>query len=247
MQLFDVIFFFILVMEMCARGLSFFAYQKQNEIAYLSFLNRKAQQKMQQLEKGFDDRLVKANNAITMLNGQIRSLKEELESGRNDYKDLQEKFTEKTRQKRKLEELFDSLKQKYDNFVRSKKGVLGIAESITPLPESPQTLERSSILTDMPSPSPRIIRGSSTPISLPRNFPRPYTPSSSAASPSLPLGGVSGRTADRNSAVVSYSGIDAFPRPHSSQPLSPLVASDSSCMEIMSFFFFFFYLFVFYV
>ena len=73
-------------MEMAARALAFYSYQKQNEIAYLSFLNRKAQQRMQQLEKGFDSRLLEANRAIGILNTQIKNYKEELESGKRDYK-----------------------------------------------------------------------------------------------------------------------------------------------------------------
>jgi hypothetical protein len=55
-------------MEMAGRGMSFYAYQKQNEIAYLSFLNRKTQEKMQQLVEGFEKHLTEAENTINVLN-----------------------------------------------------------------------------------------------------------------------------------------------------------------------------------
>lgn len=190
------------IMEVAGRGLSFYAYQKQNEIAYLSFLNKKTQQKMQQLEKGFDDRLAQAHKIINTLNGQLKLMKEEIASGKKDYNDLQERFSEKTRQKRKLEELFDVLKQKYDNMVKNRN----------PGSLSPQNFQSS------PDHSSSSSRATPALGKLPRNFP----------SPSLPLGGIGGSTASRRLPVPSSSSSLSSSSSCSSSPRFFSTSSSSS-------------------
>ena len=240
-------------MEMAARALAFYSYQKQNEIAYLSFLNRKAQQRMQQLEKGFDSRLLEANRAIGILNTQIKNLKEELESGKQDYKDLEEKFTEKTKQKRKLEELFDALKQKYEAFTRSRH-----AHNYSPTTQFPSPSRSLTPLGITPSSSPFIpsqraptqrSRSASASIRTPPPAsssaelapPSPMSglPAQPLASPSaLPLGGITSAPVGRRLTTPTTTPTIPTRTPSSSssstssssrayQQFSPLLAYDN--------------------
>ncbi|KAH7823086.1 putative E3 ubiquitin-protein ligase CCNB1IP1 [Monocercomonoides exilis] len=185
------------IMEMAARGLAFYSYQKQNEIAYLSFLNRKAQQKMTEMQRQFEEKLSKGNQALIALKTQIKQLTEEITSGKKDYKELEEKFAEKVKQKRKLEEMMDILKAKMSAFSRTHQ----IHPSMTMSP----TLSRTStpfgpMRSLSPSSTPR---RSLSPSSTPRYSSSPAPSSSSRShsnptqSPSLPLGGISSSPATR--------------------------------------------------
>ncbi|KAK2963306.1 putative E3 ubiquitin-protein ligase CCNB1IP1 [Blattamonas nauphoetae] len=165
------------VMEMAARGMSFYAYQKQNEIAYLSFINRKATQKIQQISKGFDTQLIEAHNTISVLNGQIRNLKEEISTGKQDYSEIQQKLKEKIDQKRRVEEMFETLKQKYEALTRSRRG--GFSPSSAPSNFTP------------PSPTP---------------LQQQYTSKANVSrSPAVTLGGVSGQAVSRSSLHTPHS------------------------------------------
>jgi len=68
---------------------------------------------VQAMEKGYQERLIEAQNKITMLSHQYETLKDERESSRKELSELKEKYAEKSRQKRKLAELYEQLKKKY--------------------------------------------------------------------------------------------------------------------------------------
>ncbi|KAA6365717.1 MAG: putative E3 ubiquitin-protein ligase CCNB1IP1 [Streblomastix strix] len=202
------------IMEMAARGLSFFQYQKQNEISYLQFLNRKAQQRIQQLERGYNDKLMEANRAITVLNSQVKQLRDEHECGKKDYAELESKLREKTQQKRKLEELYDQLKSRYEQFCKT--GRSGSLHSTVSPSKSvlaftrPASISQSHTTAESPL-LPTLSSSSSSSSSSSFGRSRSNTP--------LPLGGI-GSASARHKSTGSHPSLSSFPSPSQSSSQS---------------------------
>lgn len=102
------------VMSLATKALEFWDYQKQTELEYQKMSLKNQQMRLQSVEKQCNDKMVDAQNKINVLSHQLNSLKEELETSKKDLIDLQQKYAERTRQKRKLAELYECLKQRYE-------------------------------------------------------------------------------------------------------------------------------------
>ncbi|KAJ4462804.1 putative nuA4 complex subunit EAF3 [Paratrimastix pyriformis] len=111
-----------MVFKIAESGFQFYSTQKQNEVAYFVHLQRRQQAKVQQQEKVFVERLEELKRAIHIMNQQIRSLRDEIEQGRREYKTLQDLYIEKSRKKAELEELYDSVKHKIDQMAHRAVG-----------------------------------------------------------------------------------------------------------------------------
>eukprot|EP01113_Clastostelium_recurvatum_P048537 TRINITY_DN8867_c0_g1_i5.p1 TRINITY_DN8867_c0_g1~~TRINITY_DN8867_c0_g1_i5.p1 ORF type:complete len:303 (+),score=55.10 TRINITY_DN8867_c0_g1_i5:166-1074(+) len=101
------------IMKVCHQALEFWSYQVS-----IGFENEKAEirrgtAKAQQIEKMYNEKLEDASGKIMQLKRQIEVMRKDGDSDKKEIQDLQEKYSEKSRQKRKLEELYDQLKMKY--------------------------------------------------------------------------------------------------------------------------------------
>eukprot|EP01119_Soliformovum_irregulare_P018774 TRINITY_DN5818_c0_g1_i3.p2 TRINITY_DN5818_c0_g1~~TRINITY_DN5818_c0_g1_i3.p2 ORF type:complete len:150 (+),score=44.83 TRINITY_DN5818_c0_g1_i3:416-865(+) len=66
------------------------------------------------MEKSFNDKMLEAANQINVLKHTINGMKEEADSTKKEMADLRDQYEEKSRQKRKLTELYENLKNKYE-------------------------------------------------------------------------------------------------------------------------------------
>ncbi|KAH9553186.1 hypothetical protein CY35_09G105400 [Sphagnum magellanicum] len=73
-------------------------------------------EKMKQVEAAYTGKLQQVQRASMQ---KIQALEEERQNFINDKNELQEKYTEKSRQKRKLEEMYDALRNEYEQLKQS--------------------------------------------------------------------------------------------------------------------------------
>eukprot|EP01112_Ceratiomyxa_fruticulosa_P008537 TRINITY_DN2215_c0_g1_i3.p1 TRINITY_DN2215_c0_g1~~TRINITY_DN2215_c0_g1_i3.p1 ORF type:complete len:229 (+),score=48.21 TRINITY_DN2215_c0_g1_i3:455-1141(+) len=101
-------------MKVCQQASEFWFYQinlsQEQEKGEL----RKGNAKVQQIEKLYTEKLEDASNKIMQLKRQLEVGRKESENDKKEIQDLQDKYGEKSRQKRKLEELYDQLKSKIE-------------------------------------------------------------------------------------------------------------------------------------
>lgn len=102
------------VMNLATKALEFWDYQKQTELEYHRMSLKNQQMRLQSVEKQCNEKLMEAQNKINVLTHQLNSVREELETSKKEAAELQEKYAERTRQKRKLAELYECLKQRYE-------------------------------------------------------------------------------------------------------------------------------------
>jgi len=136
------------IMEISSKAIQFYQYQKQNEIAFYEYVKKRTIEKAQTIEKSFTEQLTELQNKLNAANGQIKLMKDENANLRKEVADIQDKYMQKTRQKRKLEEFYEELKNKY------------------------QDLRRASG-TNSSSPAPFALKVSNTPTASPNNMQPP--------------------------------------------------------------------------
>jgi len=108
-----------IVMEISSKAIQFYQYQKQNEIAFYEYVKKRTLEKAQTIEKSFTDQLTESQNKLNATNGQVKLMKDEITNLRKEVADIQDKYMQKTRQKRKLEEFYEELKNKYQDLRRT--------------------------------------------------------------------------------------------------------------------------------
>jgi len=64
------------------------------------------------------DQLSEANNKITVMNKKVQQLDQQNESLKKECVEMHEKYSDKSKEKAKLQELYNSLKRKYDQAFR---------------------------------------------------------------------------------------------------------------------------------
>jgi len=103
------------IMEIATKALEFWDYQKQTELEYNKLIFGNHQLRTQNMERVCNEKLLEAQSQATRLNHQVESMKEEIQNYKKELARLQDKYTEKSRQKRKLAELYDSIKQRHES------------------------------------------------------------------------------------------------------------------------------------
>jgi len=93
------------ICEISSKAISFWAFQMQ--------LEQVAEIKLK--EKSLNEKLLDATNQITNLKRKVSSMSEEIEKDKAQIKELQDQCAERAKQKRKLEEMYDSLRQEVDD------------------------------------------------------------------------------------------------------------------------------------
>ncbi len=96
-------------MNLATKALEFWDYQKQTELEYQKMCLKNCQLKGQNIEKQCSEKLIEAQNKINVLTHQLNSFKEEMENGKKELLELQDKLAERTRYRTALVVLFQSL------------------------------------------------------------------------------------------------------------------------------------------
>jgi predicted RNase H-like nuclease (RuvC/YqgF family) len=102
-------------MECCQNAVIFWDNQKEAEIRYNEFLNKELSTKLQSETGKNRESLLSAESQISVLSSRLETASEEIESHKQEIIELHEKCNQKSREKSKLQELYNSLKRKYEN------------------------------------------------------------------------------------------------------------------------------------
>jgi len=132
------------IISMAGKAIDFWNYQFQTALEYERSELRQAQNKVAQIEKVYNEKLEDNHNKIATLRKQLEASRKEAENDKKEITELQEKYSEKSRQKRKLEELYDSLKQRYEGgYSRSNTGYLALGYQDGPSDPIPLQRDRT--------------------------------------------------------------------------------------------------------
>ncbi|CAM6012185.1 unnamed protein product [Sphagnum balticum] len=115
------------IMKSALKGVGFWIGQKDVELQVTvrkaiqlheksEKMQAKYLEKMKQVEVAYMGKLQQLHKASMQ---KIQALEEERQNFINDKNELQDKYTEKSRQKRKLEEMYDALRNEYEQLKRS--------------------------------------------------------------------------------------------------------------------------------
>jgi E3 ubiquitin-protein ligase CCNP1IP1 len=101
-------------MECCQNAVIFWDNQKEAEIRYNEFLNKELSTKLQSETGKNRESLLSAESQISVLSARLETASEEIDSHKQEIIELTEKCNQKSREKSKLQELYNSLKRKYE-------------------------------------------------------------------------------------------------------------------------------------
>ncbi|XP_070033345.1 E3 ubiquitin-protein ligase CCNB1IP1 homolog isoform X3 [Nicotiana tabacum] len=109
-----------ILMKSAYRSVTFYIGQKELEMQVK--MNRVAaqyRQKCEMMQAKFSEKLEQVHTAYQKMAKRCQMREQEVESLSKDKQELQEKFAEKSRQKRKLDEMYDQLRDEYESVKRS--------------------------------------------------------------------------------------------------------------------------------
>ncbi|MQL85993.1 hypothetical protein Taro_018519 [Colocasia esculenta] len=107
-------------MKCAYKSVTFFIGQKELEMQYkLNKVVGQCRQKCELMHEKFTEKLEEVHMAYQKMAKRCQMLAQENESLTKDKQELQEKFAEKSRQKRKLDEMYDQLRSEYESLKRS--------------------------------------------------------------------------------------------------------------------------------
>ncbi|CAI0453463.1 unnamed protein product [Linum tenue] len=108
------------VMKSTFKSVMFYIGQKELEMQFkLSRLAAQYRQKFEATQEKFNEKLEQVYAAYQKAAKRCQMMEQENERLRKDKAELQEKFSEQSRQKRKLEDMYDQLKREYESVKRS--------------------------------------------------------------------------------------------------------------------------------
>ncbi|KAH9330387.1 hypothetical protein KI387_002495, partial [Taxus chinensis] len=108
------------IMKSAYRGVAFWMGQKDVEMqATVSKIMQQYRGKCEEMQGKFTEKLEQVHTAYQKAVKKIHLMQQEVESLTKDKEELQEKYAEKSRQKRKLEEMYDALRNDYQQTKRS--------------------------------------------------------------------------------------------------------------------------------
>ncbi|KAH7314476.1 hypothetical protein KP509_21G004400 [Ceratopteris richardii] len=108
-----------LIMKSAFKGISFWIGQKDVEAQLTMKKAMQLRQRFEQMQTKFQEKLEQLHGAYQKAVKRLQAVEQDRESLFKDKTELQEKYTEKSRQKRKLEEMYDNLRNELDNLKRS--------------------------------------------------------------------------------------------------------------------------------
>ncbi|CAN6201361.1 unnamed protein product [Urochloa humidicola] len=102
------------------RSVMFYIGQKELEMQYkMNHVVGQCRQKIELMQGKFTEKLEEVHAAYQKMGKKCQLMEQEIENLTKDKQELQEKFAEKSRQKRKLDEMYDKLRTEYDSLKRS--------------------------------------------------------------------------------------------------------------------------------
>ncbi|XP_057859580.2 E3 ubiquitin-protein ligase CCNB1IP1 homolog isoform X1 [Cryptomeria japonica] len=108
------------IMKSAYKGVAFWLGQKDVEMqATVSKVLQQYRGKCEEMQTKFTEKLEQVHTAYQKAVKKIHLMQQEVESLSKDKEELQEKYAEKSRQKRKLEEMYDALRNEYEQTKRS--------------------------------------------------------------------------------------------------------------------------------
>ncbi|CAI9088876.1 OLC1v1023326C3 [Oldenlandia corymbosa var. corymbosa] len=108
------------VMKTAYKGVMFYFGQKELEMQLkMNRIVAQFRQKSEMMQEKFTQKLEQIHAAYQKMGKRCQMLEQEVESLTKDKQELQEKFAEKSRQKRKLDEMYDQLRSEYESQKRA--------------------------------------------------------------------------------------------------------------------------------
>ncbi|CAL4884909.1 unnamed protein product [Urochloa decumbens] len=108
------------LMKSAYRSVMFYIGQKELEMQYkMNHVVGQCRQKIELMQGKFTEKLEELHSAYQKMCKKCQLMEQEIENLTKDKQELQEKFAEKSRQKRKLDEMYDKLRTEYDSLKRS--------------------------------------------------------------------------------------------------------------------------------
>ncbi|XP_019238837.1 PREDICTED: E3 ubiquitin-protein ligase CCNB1IP1 homolog isoform X2 [Nicotiana attenuata] len=109
-----------ILMKSAYRSVTFYIGQKELEMQVkMNRLGAQYRQKCEMMQEKFSEKLEQVHTAYQKMAKRCQMREQEVESLSKDKQELQEKFAEKSRQKRKLDEMYDQLRDEYESVKRS--------------------------------------------------------------------------------------------------------------------------------
>ncbi|PUZ60324.1 hypothetical protein GQ55_4G114900 [Panicum hallii var. hallii] len=109
-----------ILMKSAYRSVMFYIGQKELEMQYkMNHVVGQCRQKIELMQGKFTEKLEELHAAYQKMGKRCQLMEQEIENLTKDKQELQEKFAEKSRQKRKLDEMYDKLRTEYDSVKRS--------------------------------------------------------------------------------------------------------------------------------
>ncbi|CAN6483511.1 unnamed protein product [Victoria cruziana] len=108
------------LMKSAYRSVMFFIGQRELEMQYkMQKMIAQCRQKCEVMQEKFTEKMAQVHAAYQKMAKRCQVMEQEIESLTKDKQELQEKFAEKSRQKRKLDEMYDHLRSEYESMKRS--------------------------------------------------------------------------------------------------------------------------------
>ncbi|XP_062228999.1 E3 ubiquitin-protein ligase CCNB1IP1 homolog isoform X2 [Phragmites australis] len=109
-----------ILMKSAYRSVMFYIGQKELEMQYkMNQVVSQCRQKIELMQGKFTEKIEELHAAYQKMAKKCQLMEQEIENLTKDKQELQEKFAEKSRQKRKLDEMYDKLRTEYDSLKRS--------------------------------------------------------------------------------------------------------------------------------
>ncbi|KAJ7547563.1 hypothetical protein O6H91_08G092200 [Diphasiastrum complanatum] len=107
------------IMKSAFKGVIFWIEQKDVEAQLTVTKARQLHKKYEEMQSKYMQKIEQVHSGYQKAMKKIQALEQEKESLAKDNAELQEKFAEKSRSKRKLEEVYDALRNEYEKLKRS--------------------------------------------------------------------------------------------------------------------------------
>ncbi|CAL0333710.1 unnamed protein product [Lupinus luteus] len=107
-------------MKSAYRSVMFYIGQKELEMQFkMNRVIAQCRQKCEAMQEKFTEKLEQVHTAYQKMAKRCQMMQQEIETLTKDNQELQEKFAEKSRQKRKLDEMYDQLRSEFESVKRS--------------------------------------------------------------------------------------------------------------------------------
>ncbi|XP_056847794.1 E3 ubiquitin-protein ligase CCNB1IP1 homolog isoform X2 [Raphanus sativus] len=109
-----------ILMKTAYRSVMFYITQRDLEMQYkMNRLVAQCRQKCEGMQAKFSEKMDQVHTAYQKMGKRCQMMEQEVANLTKDKQELQEKFSEKSRQKRKLDEMYDQLRSEYESVKRT--------------------------------------------------------------------------------------------------------------------------------